>query len=177
MVLIIYAHPYHDYSHANRFMLEQAKGIAGVKIHSLYDNYPDFSIDVTAEQQLLSEAELVIIQHPMQWYSMPPLLKLWLDKVLTHGWAYGHNGHQLQGKSLLWAVTTGGASTHFQLGDHPGFDVLAQPLQATALYCGMKWLTPFPLHNAFASEDSELQHHALRYKQRIEQWMEAQNEQ
>jgi glutathione-regulated potassium-efflux system ancillary protein KefF len=28
----------------------------------------------------------------MQWYSVPPLLKLWMDKVLAHGWAYGHNG-------------------------------------------------------------------------------------
>jgi glutathione-regulated potassium-efflux system ancillary protein KefF len=27
----------------------------------------------------------------MQWYSTP-LLKLWMDKVLSHGWAYGHGG-------------------------------------------------------------------------------------
>ncbi|VTO18537.1 glutathione-regulated potassium-efflux system ancillary protein KefF [Klebsiella variicola] len=40
--------------------------------------------------------------------SVPPLLKLWMDKVLAHGWAYGHNGIALRGKSLMWAVTTGG---------------------------------------------------------------------
>lgn len=107
MILIIYAHPYPDYSHANRFMLDQVSTLPGVRIHSLYDTYPDFSIDIAKEQQLLFEASLIILQHPMQWYSMPPLLKLWLDKVLTHGWAYGHHGTQLRGKSLLWAVTTG----------------------------------------------------------------------
>ena len=177
MILIIYAHPYPTYSHANSCMLEQVSSIPNVNIHSLYDVYPDFTIDVAIEQHLLSEARLVIIQHPMQWYSMPPLLKLWMDKVLTHGWAYGHNGHQLQGKSLLWAVTTGGAATHFELGDHPGFDVLSQPLQATALYCGMKWLPPFSLHNAFAGDDQDLKKQAIAYKQRIEQWIKAQNEQ
>lgn len=74
----------------------------------------------------------------MQWYSVPPLLKLWMDKVLSHGWAYGHNGIALRGKSLMWAVTTGGGESHFDIGSFPGFPVLAQPLQATALYCGMK---------------------------------------
>jgi glutathione-regulated potassium-efflux system ancillary protein KefF len=33
---------------------------------------------------------------------------LWIDKVFSHGWAYGHNGNALKGKSLMWAVTTGG---------------------------------------------------------------------
>jgi glutathione-regulated potassium-efflux system ancillary protein KefF len=46
----------------------------------------------------------------------------------------------------MWAVTTGGGESHFDIGSFPGFDVLAQPLQATALYCGMKWLPPFAMH-------------------------------
>jgi glutathione-regulated potassium-efflux system ancillary protein KefF len=57
----------------------------------------------------------------MQWYSVPPLLKLWMDKVLSHGWAYGHNGIALRGKSLMWAVTTGGGESHFDIGSFPGF--------------------------------------------------------
>ncbi|WP_205416490.1 NAD(P)H-dependent oxidoreductase, partial [Escherichia coli] len=82
---------------------------------------------------------LVVLQHPMQWYSFPPLLKLWIDKVLEHGWAYGHDGNALVGKDCLWAVTSGGDEHHFELGDFPNFAALAQPLQATAIYCGMNW--------------------------------------
>ena len=108
MILIIYAHPYPQHSHANKRMLEQAGTLEGVEIRSLYQLYPDFNIDVAAEQAALARADLVIWQHPMQWYSVPPLLKLWMDKVLSHGWAYGHNGIALRGKSLMWAVTTGG---------------------------------------------------------------------
>jgi len=32
-------------------------------------------------------AKLVVWQHPIHWYGMPPLLKLWLDEVLAFGWA------------------------------------------------------------------------------------------
>ena len=142
-------------------------------VSSQYQLYPDFNIDVAAEQAALARADLVIWQHPMQWYSVPPLLKLWMDKVLSHGWAYGHNGIALRGKSLMWAVTTGGGESHFDIGSFPGFPVLAQPLQATALYCGMKWLPPFAMHCTFICDDETLQAQARHYRQRLIDWQEA----
>lgn len=173
MILIIYAHPYPQHSHANKSMLEQVSGLDNVEVRSLYELYPDFNIDISAEQQALSRADLIIWQHPMQWYSTPPLFKLWLDKVLSHGWAYGDNACALHGKSLIWAVTTGGSAHHFDLGDHPGFDVLAQPLQATALYCGLQWLEPFVIHSTFICDDETLQPKVRKYKQRLLEWQEA----
>ncbi len=172
MILIIYAHPYPQYSHANKRMIEHAGTLEGVEIRSLYHLYPDFNIDIAAEQEALRRAELVVWQHPMQWYSVPPLFKLWIDKVLAHGWAYGHGARALQGKSLLWAVTTGGGDQHFDIGSHPGFDVLGQPLQATALYCGMNWLPPFATHCTFICDDETLQAQARRYKQLLLDWQE-----
>ena len=106
----------------------------------------------------------------MQWYSIPPLLKLWIDKVLSHGWAYGHGGKALHGKHLLWAVTTGGGESHFEIGAHPGFDVLSQPLQATAIYCGLNWLPPFAMHCTFICDDETLEGQARHYKQRLLEW-------
>ena len=64
MILIIYAHPYPQHSHANKRMLEQAGTLEGVEIRSLYQLYPDFNIDVAAEQAALARADLVIWQHP-----------------------------------------------------------------------------------------------------------------
>ncbi len=54
MILIIYAHPYPQHSHANKRMLEQAGTLEGVEIRSLYQLYPDFNIDVAAEQAALA---------------------------------------------------------------------------------------------------------------------------
>lgn len=172
MILIIYAHPYPEHSHANRRMLEKIAGMPDVEVRSLYHLYPDFNIDIAAEQKALSRADLIVLQHPLQWYSVTPLLKLWIDKVMSYGWAYGRNGTALHGKSLLWAVTTGGGERHFALGDNPGFEALAQPLQATALYCGLRWLPPCVMHCAFSCDDSLLASHAAAYEQRLLMWRE-----
>ncbi|MBF6639072.1 glutathione-regulated potassium-efflux system oxidoreductase KefF [Rouxiella silvae] len=170
MILIIYAHPYPRHSHANQRLLQGIKDLPDVKIRSLYDLYPDFSIDIKAEQKAVEEADLVVFQHPLQWYGLPPMLKLWIDKVLEHGWAYGHGGEALRGKGFLWAVTTGGNEQHFELGSHPDFATLAQPVEATALYCGMKWQPYFTLHNTFTCDEVSLNAGAKAYRQRLIDW-------
>ena len=69
---------------------------------------PISTIDVEAEQRALAASRLVVWQHPIYWYSVPALLKLWFDKVLAYGWAYGEGGTALRGKHCLWVATTGG---------------------------------------------------------------------
>lgn len=172
MILIVYAHPYPDQSRVNQQMLKRASSNPDVVIRSLYDLYPDFDIDVEAEQRAVEQAQLVVLQHPMYWYSMPPLLKLWIDKVFTQGWAYGKGAVGLKGKGLLWAVTTGGQQDHFQIGDYPGFSVLAQPLHATAIYCGMRWLDPVVVHGAYAGACEGQQAQIEHYCARLAAWKE-----
>lgn len=167
MILIIYAHPYPRHSRANQGLLSAVSDLPNVEVRSLYDLYPDFNIDIAAEQKAVERADLVVFQHPIQWYSLPPLMKLWIDKVLEHGWAYGHEGNALNGKHCLWAVTTGGNEHHFELGDHPDFDVLAQPLQATAIYCGMHWLPYFAVHSTFICDEVALKAAGEEYRRRL----------
>lgn len=44
--------------------------------------------DVVAEQQRIDRAEHLILVFPMYWWSMPALLKGWIDRVFVSGWAY-----------------------------------------------------------------------------------------
>lgn len=159
MILIIYAHPYPDQSRVNQQMLQRASSHPDVVIRSLYDLYPDFDIDVEAEQRAIEQCQLLVLQHPMYWYSMPPLLKLWIDKVFTHGWAYGRDATALKDKPLLWAVST-------------GFQVLAQPLHATAVYCHMRWLEPVVVHGAYAGASETLDAQIEHYSARLASWKE-----
>lgn len=165
MLLIIYAHPYPRHSHINQALLDSIADLENIKIHSLYDAYPDFNINVRLEQAMVNDADTLIIQYPMMWYNMPALLKLWFDKVFEYGWAYGHEGTALKGKKLIWVVTTGGEESHFIYGDFPGFAALSQPLQKTALYCGMTWLQPFILHNTFNFDATQIAESAKQYRQ------------
>lgn len=44
--------------------------------------------DVTAEQQRLDRADALVLVFPVYWWSMPGLLKGWIDRVFANGWAY-----------------------------------------------------------------------------------------
>ncbi|SJM71241.1 NAD(P)H-dependent oxidoreductase [Gulosibacter sp. 10] len=45
--------------------------------------------DIRREQERIERADAIILVHPVYWWGMPALLKGWLDRVLTFGWAFG----------------------------------------------------------------------------------------
>jgi glutathione-regulated potassium-efflux system ancillary protein KefF len=168
-VAVLFAHPYPRRSRANKALLRALEGVDGVEVRSLYERYPDFDVDVEAEQALVREAPVVVWQHPMYWYSVPGLLKHWFDKVLTRGFAYGPDGTALRGKRCLWVTTTGGDDDAFQPGglhDHP-LAAFVPPLEQTARFCGMRWEPPIVVHGAHKLDDEALGAHAGRYRERL----------
>ena len=142
-------------------MLDAARATPGVQVRDLYGLYPDFDIDVPAEQDAVARAQLLVLLHPIQWYSMPPLQKLWFDEVLTYGWAYGHLGTALQGKDLWLVATTGGPenSYHPQSYNRYFFDAFMPPYEQTAALCGMRFLPPLVLHGARRATEETIAHH------------------
>jgi NAD(P)H dehydrogenase (quinone) len=46
--------------------------------------------DVIAEQKRVDRADALVLVYPVYWWSMPGLLKGWIDRVLTNGWAYDY---------------------------------------------------------------------------------------
>lgn len=134
---------------ANQAIVESLNSIEGLEIRDLYQLYPDFKIDVANEQQALIAADLIIFQFPIHWYSVPGLLKEWMDQVLLYGFAYGSSGDKLKGKRLLISTTLGGEITSYQVGGHNNFslETLLTPLQQAAAFCGMHWLSPMASGN------------------------------
>ena len=140
-VLLLLAHPRLPASRINAALLRAAREVDGITIHDLYHAYPDGFIDVPGEQKRLLEHDAVVLQFPIQWYAMPALLKHWFDEVLQSGWAYGRDGTALAGKSLLVAASSGGDPADY--GRHEAQFTLAEllrPIEASARYCGMRWL-------------------------------------
>lgn len=151
-ILILFAHPAPHKSVVNRHLIAAAEGVDGVTVRHLYEIYPDFLIDVKAEQQLLAAHDLLILQHPFYWYSAPSLIKEWMDLVLEYGWAYGEGGKALHGKLLMQAVTCGGGvevycSTGRNLRSVREYLL---PFEQSARLCGMTYLAPFVVHGAGA---------------------------
>jgi glutathione-regulated potassium-efflux system ancillary protein KefF len=167
--LVLAAHPNWRESRVNRRLLEVARSVAGAQVRDLYGLYPDFDIDVPAEQELAQQARLIVLLHPIQWYSMPPLQKLWLDDVLAYGWAYGHLGTALQGKDLWLVATTGGpeSSYHPQSYNRYFFDAFLPPYEQTAALCGMRFLPPLVLHGARRASEDDIAHHVDVFGERL----------
>jgi glutathione-regulated potassium-efflux system ancillary protein KefF len=173
MICVIFAHPYHTRSRANRALLDTLRTVPEVEVRSLYDLYPDFDIDQSAEQEALSRARLIVWMHPVYWYSVPGLLKHWFDKVLAQGWAYGEGGNALRGKHCLWVATTGGddeAYSRTGVHEQPFANFIA-PIEETARFCGMRWETPFIVHGAHVLSDADLKEQARRLAARLKAWM------
>ena len=51
-------------------------------MRDIFQLYPDYKIDVSAEQEALLRHDTIILQYPMFWFNMPAILKLWFDEVL-----------------------------------------------------------------------------------------------
>lgn len=175
MIYIVFAHPYPSQSRANRALLDAVRSLSGVEVSSLYDRYPDFDIDIAAEQEALSRAQLVVWMHPVFWYSVPGLLKHWFDKVLSYGWAYGDGGEALYGKDCLWVATTGGSAESYSAkGIHQrAFADFARAIESTAVFCGMNWQSPCILHGAPEIDAEALGWQAGQLRQRLAPWLVA----
>jgi glutathione-regulated potassium-efflux system ancillary protein KefG len=168
-VLLVLAHPALERSRANRALAKAAKGLSGVTFRDLYESYPDFVIDIEAEQASLIAHDVVALQFPFYWYSTPSLMKEWLDLVWLHGFAYGEGGEALKGKRLFVACTTGASAKAYHAHGYNRFsmDDFLRPLEQTAHLCGMTWETPFVVHGAAVKDDDALKAEAERYKARV----------
>lgn len=134
----------------NSTLAAAARGVGGVKTHDLYDAYPDYQIDVGAEQRLLMQHDVIGLQFPLFWYSTPALLKEWFDLVWLHGFAYGGPSPRLTGKRIFCAVTTGGDAESYRAAGRNAHTILEflRPIERSAALCGMVWEKPHVLHDA-----------------------------
>ena len=173
MICVVFAHPYPSRSRANRVLRRSLPVLPEIEVRPLYDLYPDFDIDVAAEQAALARASLVVWMHPTYWYSVPGLLKHWFDQVLAHGWAYGDGGRALHGKHCLWVTTTGGDGAEYSsagMHERP-FASFVPPVEETARFCGMHWEEPFVVHGAHLLDETQLAARGVELASRLRPWL------
>ena len=164
--LVLVFHPNISESRVNKALGATAESLGGnITVRYMYDLYPDFNIDVATEQAALLGADRIVLQYPMYWLSCPPLLKKWLDDVLTFGWAYGSTGTALHGKELLLAVSVGGAgSAYGREGAHIyTIHEFLRPMQGTSRVIGTKYAVPFLSVGALEITDEAIARRAQDY--------------
>lgn len=115
--------------------------------------------DVTAEQQKLRDADAVIFHFPLWWFSMPAIMKGWIDRVFAYGLAYGYQGkgnaHRygeggLAGKRALLSVAIGGPEIDYSSrGINGTLEQLLFPITHGSLFfAGMEVLPTYAVYSA-----------------------------
>lgn len=104
--------------------------------------------DIAGELEKLKRADLVILNFPLYWFSVPAIMKGWIDRVLISGLCYGglrfYDQGGLRGKKAALSFTLGGREHMFgPEAIHGELDVMLRPLlRGTLAYVGMDVL-PF----------------------------------
>lgn len=118
------------------------------------------SPDIALEQDKLRWADALILQFPLWWFSMPAILKGWVERVYAYGFAYGVGEHSdsrwgdrygegsMTGKRAMLIVTTGGWEPHYSpRGINGPIDDVLFPIQhGTLHYPGFDVLPPFVVY-------------------------------
>lgn len=140
------------------------------------------SADIATEQEKLLWADTVILQFPLWWFSMPAILKGWVDRVYANGFAYGVGEHSdqhwgdrygegsLAGKRAMLMVSTGGWESHYSArGINGPINDLLFPIQHGILfYPGFEVLPPFVVYRTGKVDEARFASLCAQLGQRLD---------
>jgi len=150
--LVIVTHPSIETSVINKLWVEEMKKYPEkYTVHELSKVYPDGNIDVEKEQKLVESHGNLVFQFPIYWFNCPPLLKKWIDDVLTYGWAYGSDGgDKLKNRKVALSVSAGIKKEDFSEGEKYKYKLeqILVPFEMTFLFCNAEYRTFFAFYGA-----------------------------
>ena len=164
-IMALVAHPKISESRLHRTWSNALEDTTKVSVRKLYHVYPYWRIDTQAEQALLPQYDRIILQFPFYLYGCPPLMKLWIDEVLTFRWAYGPGGNALRGKQIMLAISTGGPAESYEVGGYHNYTVgeLLLPFRQIVNLIGGHYLKPHVFHRTRNVSDIEIADSAREY--------------
>ena len=122
------------------------------------------SADIQTEVDKVIKADLLILNFPMYWTSVPAILKGWIDRVFVSGIFYGgkrfYNHGGMAGKKAMLSFTLGGRDHMFgENAIHGSLENLLLPIQrGTLAYVGFEVLPPFiAYHVPYISQEARQQ--------------------
>lgn len=132
-----------------------------------------FSDEVKREMDKVFAADLLILQFPLWWFSMPAILKGWIDRVFAFGKTYDlgrwYDEGVFHGKRAMLSITTGRPRAMYEPSGLAGdINVLLHPIQWGVLrLVGYDVLPPHVLYAADATTDEERQAMLEAYRERL----------
>jgi len=129
--------------------------------------------DILAEVAKVDWCDLLIFNFPIFWFSVPAIMKGWIDRVFVSGRFYGgkrfYDQGGMRGKRAMLAFTLGGQPHMFGPDAiHGEIDLMLRPLMRGSLaYAGFDVLPPFAAYHVPYISHEGRQQILLDYRQRL----------
>ena len=142
-ILVISGHPHLENSNVNKVILKELEKHFGeqISIRRLDKLYPDYQINIKAEQEAIKNADFIVLQFPFYWYSTPAILKKWIDDVLYDYFPGNKLSGEFKDKVLIASVTIGGSEKRYS-SPYKTVETYLIPLQETFEIIGAQWVSP-----------------------------------
>lgn len=119
---------------------------------------------IADEQNKLLSSDLLVFQFPLWWWSFPSILKGWIDRVLSSGFAYGKDA-KLKPKKVMYSITTGGANSKEEFAYYQSkIDGLYQDIFG---FMGWEILPAFIAHGVQQKTDEERHQILASYQEHL----------
>lgn len=132
-----------------------------------------FTEVLRAEIETVRWAEVLLLNFPLWWFSLPAILKGWVDRVFAMGVAYdigqSYDAGPLRGRRAMLTLTTGSpAPLYAPEGLNGDIDGLLFHIQHGMLaFVGMEVLPPFIAHGAARASDADRVAWLAAYRARL----------
>ena len=132
-----------------------------------------FSEDIKAEMEKLFWCDQLIFQFPLWWFSLPAVLKGWVDRVFAMGKIYGggkwYDNGVFTGKRAMLSLTTGGPPTMYSsTGLNGDINSILFPINHGILnFVGFDVLPPFIAWAVSRVGDEGREEYLAQYTQRL----------
>lgn len=170
----LYAMKFDPVSDRRNFNTQKDPSYLKQQIEEMYATEVDgFAPDIQAEMEKLDWCNLLIFQFPLWWFSMPAILKGWVDRVFAMGRIYGggkwYDNGVFQGKKAMLSLTTGGGETIYsETGLNGNINNILFPINHGILrFVGFDVLPPFIVWGPSRIGDDERKAYLEAYKQRL----------
>lgn len=143
--------------------------------------------DVIQEQEKLFWADSVVFVFPLWWFSMPAILKGWVDRVFSYGVGYGVGAHDdthwgdrygegsFAGKRAMIVTVAGEWKTHYSARgvNGPIEDILFPINHGILFYSGFQVLDPFVAYRCDSLKEESFGELSAELRERIMSFQEA----
>ncbi|MBE9229599.1 NAD(P)H-dependent oxidoreductase [Phormidium sp. LEGE 05292] len=170
----LYAMNFNPVSDRHNFTSQKNPDYFKQQIEEMYATEVNgFASDIQAEIEKLEWCDVLIMQFPLWWFSLPAILKGWVDRTFAMGKIYGggkwYDNGVFRGKKAMLSLTTGGPENMYTaIGINGNINEILFPIHHGILrFVGFDVLPPFIAWAIAHADEEKRQAYLNAYQERL----------